>query len=501
MNTRKPNDFQTKFLQIDELIRLGQVARARTAVTLIKKSQIPRSAVYQWANLQRRVGEVEASLRSLRQVVRPDQGIVAVPTDLENCEYAAGLITVGAFREAYALLDGCNEDTGLAQFYKSLGLIREYRFQEAVQELKSVIEQSTLEEYRSLTAQVNLISCFIALDLLSEADTWIRKVEDQLAETDFQLLKGNLLELKGQRQFASGNFEDSEEFLKNSSLTLGEANSIHTLSVEKWKILSRAYRGKATDENFARLRELARQNENWDLLREADFHEGISKRDTNLLSRVYYGTPFLNYRNKLLQFSKDFFEVPDQFSYADSPKTFSATPFNLLSCTFADVDSSVTRGQKLHMFLVKLLSDFYRPSLNGAIFDFLYPGEFFDPLIAKRRIANIYIRIREFFKEQLPSWQLVESEKSYRILPGSDVAVQIEKPLLTFRYEGPDQFELYYFQIRSGKKSFHKQDLKDHNHLKETQVKEVLQWGVQNERLQKTTNGRQVLYSLIETDK
>lgn len=290
--------------EIDELIRLGKGDEAVRKLRELARSKVPRENALRVANLARRANLPLLAIRLLYPIVRPSSKVPVVPTDKEKAEYAGNLLRIGAAIEANRILKGINTSKAPeALLFGAFACFSQWDYASAIPLLSGYIVSPLLDDYQKLVGKVNLSAALVFEREHDRAGTLLEEILKQTGDGHFPLLYGNALELSAQNMLLQGKLDEAESYLTRSERELARSGGLDAFFVRKWKSIIRMLRkpARAKDANLDSTREEARSRSHWETIRDCDFFEAVHNEDKELLTHLYFGTPFASFRTRVLR--------------------------------------------------------------------------------------------------------------------------------------------------------------------------------------------------------
>jgi hypothetical protein len=184
-----------------------------------------------------------------------------------------------------------------------------------------------------------------------------------------------------------------------------------SLFIEKWKLIAELPlpTQQPKEPLIATFKKTIRLQGHWETLRDFDYHVALMQKNGELLNYVYFGTPFLSFKQRI---SKNH---PGQLrghllwgeSKSGQPVSHTLDP---LDCSM-DI---VPFGLIQHRLLLVLLSDFYRPWTLHRIFDSLFPTEIYDADSSPKRIYGLIKKLQDSIKSLALPFELQSTIHGYR---------------------------------------------------------------------------------------
>lgn len=418
------------FSQFETLVREGRGGEVRQSLLAIIPKKIPRTHLLHYCNLARRTGLSPLSLRALHPIVRPTTPTVKA-TSGELIEYAAALSEVGAVSEARKILlePSIQAQDPRSLLFLSITFFRDWQYEDAIPFLNQYLGMIS-DPYAKLVGTVNLSAAYCTTGKSDAARDLIHPLLEQTKRQNLMLLFGNLLELAGQVEFQKNNFTKALVYFEESEKTLEKTGSQSLIYPRKWSFLIRARQERSLHEAFLvmkpLMKEAYRQRE-WETLRDIDRQLAIQFQDNYLAQKVYFGSPFAGYRNRIAElFPK--FSPPENFFLCNRwQNTPMGSVLEAYSGTLDHFDIGIKPGALLHRLLGTLLSDFYRPFSIGTLCSELFPDEFYNPFTAHDRVYQAVKRLRQVFEKNNLPIKIFQAKYEYFIKVTGRVSIRLRK--------------------------------------------------------------------------
>ncbi len=165
----------------------------------------------------------------------------------------------------------------------------------------------------------------------------------------------------------------------------------------------------------------------WEIVRDLDRFRAIATGDTKLIVHLYFGTPFENFRNKLLEDFRNPVKIPDEYLWTLNGEKPTQLVFNLLKAEVEGKKFRLKSGQVIHRMLSILCSDFYRPFRVPGLFNSIFPGEHLNPRIAPSRIHQTVMRLRRWCKSSMFPLLIKENDGKYHLSASSPCSIRINR--------------------------------------------------------------------------
>jgi hypothetical protein len=478
------NENLPKIDELDKLLRSGRGAEVRKVLLQLDSQKVSREQLADWANLSRRSGMVAHSLRLLRPVLRLKKNLGQSATPKERASYAASLGAIGALSEAFSVLDGL-EGSSIPEVQLFYGFTNVYswNYASAAPFFRRYSQLEGPSEFQRTVSLVNLAAAHCFLENYSEALVLTESLIRESELNGWVVLQTEAHLLAAQALLNNSCFTESQAHI-DRAWKLSAENNLNLLNVEKWRALLSLKIDGPTENVLSRLDELkneARASRSWEITRDCDYHLGLETQDRGVLERVYFGTPFVAYRNRLLQASADWFKPRAAFTWCLNQNRGPIIDLakDPRENTSRREDSVFTRA------LRALSSDFYRPLKIGCLFNAIYPGEFYDPESSPIRVKTALSRTRALLQDQNQPLEIRCLKQDYYLASEAplNLRVKIEYPTRSGEPELPPEL------LRQLRKEW------PHKSFSCTQASKVLAIpSVRTQRLLKLAADRKLLY-------
>ena len=290
--------------EIETRIRRGDHQAARNDLRRIGPREISRQNVTRFAGLLRRVDLIQKAVRLLNPIVRDPQTLTHA-TDMEWMEYACLLVRLGAIHEAREILSKVDSQRfPEALLYFTFTLTPEWRYAETIGPLETYISMAPDRPYQQLIVKVNLIAAYLFCGRLIEAKPLIERARLEAEKGEYWFLLGSIHELAAQWAIATDQFVIAEQSLEHATRLLQKTGTTESLYAEKWRIVLQFLRAATPDrehEKLLALRLSALRTENWETVRDCDFHSLQRLPQQKLFDHLYSGSPYQPFRDRMLR--------------------------------------------------------------------------------------------------------------------------------------------------------------------------------------------------------
>lgn len=383
----------------EELIRDGKIQQVRAELLRIKLSRIPRDLIADFSNFARRSGLPKLGMRILHPIVRPTKAVHPPASSRERIAYASLLIKLGSTSEARQILEKLANGSPDAQLYFSFACIHEWDYETAIGPLQKFIGNDRVNEYDRAVASINLAAAHGALKQYGNSKAILTDVLKITEQHGWRLLEQNALELSAQTAVGERNWPAAARFLARAN-QFSASNNMNALFVKKWQAIMTLESKGSTPRNLAALAQVRAEAlgmHHWETVRDCDYRRGLYLQDESLLNRVYFGTPYIKFRESMAAATRAWLHFPTQ---AQMPLQGSGEGRTLDVGIGMELESGLRLkpGQALHRLLIALTSDLYRPLPTARVFSDVFPGEYWNPVGSPKKTFAIVARLRAWFE-------------------------------------------------------------------------------------------------------
>lgn len=389
-------------------IREGRANRAQEKLKSVGMAAVPKAARLPLANLCRRAGLFSQGLKALVRTIRSED---ARPTAAELAEYAVLLQRSGAPEEALQILEGLDpRSVPEALLYRAFCLFNLWDYESAVAPLRLYLD-FPLSEYSALVGRVNLAAALVMTGHLDGAELLIRQNLETASAQNATRLRANCLELLAQVQVHRGELAGARRVATEARILLGEVGTLESLFARKWEAVATALATGDT-RHMDGIRSLALRLGDWETVREADFFALKVRYDPSVFRHLYYGTPFLPYRRRLIRAFGDHDLSGQKFLIGAGG---SAPTLDLATGETTFGTGTINAGKKIHLCLHALLRDAYRPANICSLFSRLYPDEYYNPFTSPTRVQQLLRRTRRWLECHRVPARIDHEQGRYRL--------------------------------------------------------------------------------------
>lgn len=397
------DSFTISFETLEGFLRAGRLREARLKLKEIGIRRIPRGHYLRFCQFTYRLNLPSLGLSLFRPLIFSRRGAMDSLSPEELAEYSMLLVRIGATNEAVSWLSKVDPiRVPQCLLYRAFVSIAKWDYSNAQVWLERYLSTSGVDAYQSLIARTNLAACYLNCQNYTKARDLLTKLSNDTIKQGALLLYGNVLEMQIQFFIFTGNYTMARRTLKAAGAMLPGLQSVDSLYVRKWgailKLFSAGPKTQAL-ESLLSVRNDAIMLSYWETMRDCDFHQSWACRDRKLFEHVYFGTPYFTYRKRMEEVVSEFADLPDSYRWREKELLQPNACFDLIEGIDRQRNASLKRGYLLHLLLMHLCSDFYKPFRVGTLFSNLFPGEHFDPNSSPLRVQQLVHRLRKWFAE------------------------------------------------------------------------------------------------------
>lgn len=421
-------DWKTQLLEWEEQVRGGQGGLVRLALLNLRRTDIPREVLCRIVNLARRTRLERWGMKLLFPFVRGEEPGQSASTQ-EICEYASALMELGSLDEANALLQTIDpKSEPKALLYRAFVSFRVWDGGGAREALYQYL-QHDLDDYSRLVGEVNLAAALVQTKAVEEAGALLARLESLARTQGKNMLLGNILELRSQIAIHRRRWADAEEWLSQSRKLLEDSHHDSLLFTLKWQAVLGLCQGHAgAVGQLAEVQQRARRMRIWETVRDCDRHLAVHSRRSDLLNRLFFGTPYRAFREILLQEYPEPSQLREHYDWIggkNSPQW--KVLVDLSSWENEGEEGTLRPGQLVHAMVAVLSADLYSPQKMGTLFGALFPGEHFNPHSSPEKVYKVIQRARSWFDQSGIGLSIEQNSGFYRLRVLAGTAIRLHK--------------------------------------------------------------------------
>lgn len=407
--------------EADRQIRLGKTSVVLHQLRQISRADISRAEVLPFARIALRLGQNYWGILLLNKLVRPKAPLHQPVTDLELAMYAAFLGRIGAFTESEEILRYIpTKNLAEISLYRAQNQVHQWNYSKAIPFFARYLRSPTITPYQRLIGELNLAASQAAIGDFAVAHTSLIRLSLEFTQLGYDLLSGNADELLGQIAFFRQEFSQTNQHLNSAATKLKDSPARYMMYVRKWQLLAKIMKNSQPLElrsELVNLKNEALVRGEWESYRDCEFFEAFFYNDISLRQKVYWGTPYSEYRASRIKHFCPEFKAQSSFDFCHSDSNKDASLIDLQSA------NSLSR---LPLILLRLLTrDFYKPIPLGQLHALLYPQEVFNPLSSPNRVNFHVDQLRKWIDNQALGLEIEVHNRSYKLKITPDLKLRL----------------------------------------------------------------------------
>lgn len=410
---------------IDHLIKNGKIAQSAEALEALVVRRIPRALLAGVAQISWRAGQPQVGLRLLHGPIREETDLGGPATEAEKAEYAACLNRFGANDEAERLLATVSpEKYPRVLLYRAFVQISRWEYSESIPPLRELLQLNALTSYERVIARTNLAAALVYEGERGKATFQLRELLHECSVKRWYLALGRVLELSAENYISSKKWDAAEKFLAKADEILSGGDGVDRFLVRKFRAFVEYLRNPRAAQREGALmaiRAEAEKRGHWETVRQCDRTIAISRKDRDLFLKVFFGTPFLSFRERL---RKDFTAATLPPFYSWCPADSAGSELDLAEGEW-NGRAFLKVGQAPHRLLSALSTDFYRPFRTATLFSRLFPDEHYNPEHSPARVRQAMLRLRGLMRSEGIPLVVQEDQGFYRLSATAPVQIRV----------------------------------------------------------------------------
>jgi len=416
---RSPADLTVLLSNLDRDIREGRGARAREALQALAPGKIPAVHLAAVGALAWRCGIPDLGVKLLHPVVRPAKGTARPPTPAQMAEYAVCLVKIGATEEGLRILERADAaGYPRVHLYRAFAHVSRWDYGGSLPHVRAYLRAPGVKPYEKLVGRMNLAAALVILGDYLKATPLLSELIHDLSVRGHQLLLGRALELAAECFLFQRQWARARSFVEKAEKVLRESEGMDLFISRKVRAFVEFHQDPKSAEGrqaLAGFREEAEEKRHWESVRDCDRALALGTGDEALFLKVYFGTPFQAFRDRMLAERKGAIAIPETYGRRLGPPGDEQAVVNLSEGKIAGKKASLEVGSSPHRLLTALAADSHRPLRVAEIFSALCPGEFYNPDSARARVWQAVRRLRQWLAGHKVPLVIDESQGGYRL--------------------------------------------------------------------------------------
>lgn len=480
--------------EVDDWIKQGEIPKARRALRQLVETKLSRENLLKAALLALRADQPMLGIRLLNPLVRPPARSASRATREEIAEYAACLTRIGASEEANSLLEPLDAKSNpRVLLYRYIALVTQWEYEKGIPLIREYLSRLSPGDYQFVVAEVNLAAALIHERHHKEASELIGRILAETQESGFRLLRANTLGLAISNAVYQKKWNEAEERLNEARSALPDAASLDEFLLRKWGAILALMRKKPTPGSLGqvnKIREEAARRAHWETLRDCDRFRAFATRDKNLITRLYFGTPFASFRKWLLLGYGEAISIPAEYRWRPGAQPGRG---KLIDLGMGETIVGAIRPEHgdIPLRLLKIVSsDFYRPFRLATLHHLLFPGEFFNPASSPLRVHQALNRLKKWKTANRVPLQIQHQVGWYRLKATGPCEIRVVDSAQEPEAKSP----IHKLQKHLANRPFRLQEVTELLDLSSRSALRVVQDGLQAGSLEKLGAGKTTRY-------
>lgn len=443
-----------------------------------------------FAQIARRANRINTGLRLLSPLIQAESEGLPGPTASEAAEYAVLLQRAGSVTEALTRLSKIDpREAPETLLYRAFCHFTRWDYGTARPLLEAYVAHSGLSDYQRFIGRVNLAAVHVTLQATDEAGELLKSLLEESARRSYTRLHSNALELSAQVSIQRGEWRRAERDLDEAANLLSAGTgSLDSLFVRKWKSIATSLE-TGDPGPLKSFRAEALSARHWESVREADLYLLRAEPNESAFQRLWAGTPYPEYRERIVAAAHDRWALPSHYSIGTGNRH--------LDLTLGEENGVALFGsaKRPHALLLALFSDFYRPRRLGTLFADLFPDERYDVEGSPNRVHQILLRTREILSDRELPLRLSESDGDYHFELGAGLRVELP---LTPAPEHPQDVTIVKLERHYADREFSAKEARESLGVPMTSFGRVLDVALKTGRLEKVGAGPRTRYRFVK---
>lgn len=413
-------NWDQSFETIDSLIVSGKIKEAQRKLSNIKKNhKLPRNRALNFSSLCNRVGKYKEAHLCLYPYIHPEDGKIIKPTGSELLEFSTALIFLGGVSEALFLLNILaeendkyegNYDKSKFHLISGFGHLGNWDFKKAKISFQNFLQQQNLGPYKEVIGRINLANCLLFNDEYMDAYNLLGEAANIARENDYTLLLSNIYEISMQACIDLEMWDESLKFAQLGKNIFGKNISpFIEKNINRWENITHYYKS-GEKKYIARLKkDMAwfKEQDHPNIVRSLNYYIGLFTKNEKTLKYIYFGSPYEQFKKKIIQNFPNFDTTQDNFFTPDNLKTTKNTPLVKLQ--------ELEMPPLLQRFFALLCSDFFESFSLFKIQQNIFPDEFYNPLTTPKKIYALKGRLNQLFLEQELPLEVIVKRGNFKL--------------------------------------------------------------------------------------
>jgi hypothetical protein len=401
---------------LESKIRAGDLDSVKSELEKYRYEEIPRPLIVKFANLARRVGHHRFAISVLADIVRPRQPLHPAANNSEKTEYAVNLLRIGIVPEALNILNSLDSSANPeVLLYKAFCYFDNWDFALALPLLQSYCNRPELSAYQKLVGQMNLATCYINEMQTSAAIEILSQILKNADPSQNKLMVGAAHQMYAELLVNVNDIAKARDHLRQSKELLQGAHYRYQIYNDQWNAIADLIGSSGSPSalmNLRKVKAIATQKKMWEVVRACDLYEALQTLNDELFLKIYFGTPYPEFRRRILKMYKKPIEIPEYYDWKLTDKIEDENNyFDIHDGKDSKSRAKLNEGKLIHKLLQLFTSDFYRPFKVEAVFSYVYPQEIYNFESSPHKIYDAMTRTRDWLQSHEIPLEIVSNSR------------------------------------------------------------------------------------------
>ncbi len=493
-------DLKDAFLSVDAQIKAGHIQAAaghlsRLAGEFTMKRWSHEDRV-SFAELCRRSGLFTLGLRTLAPMIRGDAGLLKPAPVRWMTTYAALLTKVGSLDEAIQILELQSEADSDIDLYLAYAHLGRWDYKTAGTYLERYLKWPGLGDYQRMVGMVNLAAAQVKNLEFGPASELLGTIRQECHARNWKLLSRNSLEISAELAIERGDLNSAEQFIGGiETEATSDRYDLFVVLQRSRLALLRFGPNVKTLGALAEVRKTALGMDQWEPVRIIDSVVADRTENQGLADRVFFGTPYPSFCSRLLERLQSWYSPSEHFVWTPCEEPHPVRNFDVAMGGEPGGPAAMKAGQAKHRLLVALTADFHRPASIGALHSQIFPAQYFNPMTAPQRVANVVNRLRTWCRDENLDIQISMSAYRCQIDPRSSLGFEFHLSSRQQRLDDSTGFRVSLEKLKATADGAFKSELAARRlNLSLRSANNLLKWGCDHQILERSGRGRATRY-------
>jgi hypothetical protein len=409
--------------KLEKLLKDGKIKEVQSHLEKIEPSKVARAEALTLAGISRRAGFHRLAFKILNPIVRPKnklEKIKATPEEL--VEYGMILFRLGVINESRKVLNSataCPEH----ELFLAFTYFSEWDYAKAREILESYVSSPGISDYNLLLGKLNLAQAYVGLEDPRKAIPITKEVISKAKSLKLNLLLANALQNLIDAYIECKELKKIEESIQELKNLMGDSHYRYDLYLQETIAVT-----KLPDVTLLReVGKTARQKRMYEIVRKCDLLEAIATRNEDLFRKVYFGSPYPEYRKKILRQWGKPIDLGDSYLWSLNPDRKSERIFDVAEGCDVGTGKKLKKGTAVHNLLKIFAGNLYVTYKAEALYSYLFPKDNLDFRTSIHKVYDTILRARNWLESEGMGFSIAEAHGEYFLF--SEGGYQLKIPV------------------------------------------------------------------------